>query len=444
MRGKQASNNTGNHTPLLAALGQPLQHPLALLREAHGRTHAEILNLCGDEHLARKLTRHANTYYGPTPYTRLRRHTIAAIRRLGLGLQAIDIIERHISNIRGQRNKWHARHRIAAGPQPQHGQVTLEAFKQHAAAVAATLRTPPAPPRPGYTTRLRADGRHATLSINGTAEDINSLRHVCGALVESFVAGQPITSPLFAGIDPRRLGIRGPVPPTPPPHQPPTLGALLGQQAVRPQEVLRRGRVNVAQLLLDALAGAGCQHCTGGGCQHGTGVGGDAVCGMGEPCGGHGVSVQKILRPVVVIPLPEATKVLNRTQDETVFSCSDGVVRTSTELARHLLGPEWHFMLLHPVEGPVDLVRSQRFASEKQRIMAMAEHPSCAWPGCNIPGDDCEIHHLQAWRFGGETNTRNLATCCRFHNGWNDDDPTRPTYRGRLARIDGKVRRIVT
>lgn len=34
----------------------------------------------------------------------------------------------------------------------------------------------------------------------------------------------------------------------------------------------------------------------------------------------------------------------------------------------------------------------------------------------------------------------NLATLCHYHNGVNEDDPNAPPLRGRLARVDGKVR----
>lgn len=152
--------------------------------------------------------------------------------------------------------------------------------------------------------------------------------------------------------------------------------------------------------------------------------------------------VKKILRPVVVIPLAEVTTVLDGTNDETVFRCSDGITKTSRELAAAELDSEWGFALLHPVKGPVDLLRSQRFANDKQRTLAMVENPTCAWDGCRMPADECQVHHIHSWAHGGQTNMSNLATCCRYHNGINDDDPHAPTVYGRLERVDGKVQRI--
>ncbi len=36
--------------------------------------------------------------------------------------------------------------------------------------------------------------------------------------------------------------------------------------------------------------------------------------------------------------------------------------------------------LVHPHEGPVNLYLTKRFANRKQRLMAGAENPTCAWP----------------------------------------------------------------
>lgn len=94
---------------------------------------------------------------------------------------------------------------------------------------------------------------------------------------------------------------------------------------------------------------------------------------------------------------------------------------------------------MHPEEGPVNLYRTARVANDKQRIMAAAENPRCAWPGCNQPADLSQVHHLKAWSNGGETNMKNLVMCCAYHNGVNDDDPNAPPRRGRLERVGGRI-----
>ena len=88
----------------------------------------------------------------------------------------------------------------------------------------------------------------------------------------------------------------------------------------------------------------------------------------------------------------------------------------------------------------MNLYRTERLASPKQRTMAAAENPTCPWPQCNYPADECQVHHLTAWRHGGETNPENLTIACPYHNGVNDDDPNAPPVRGRLARVNGTIR----
>ncbi|WBT08592.1 HNH endonuclease signature motif containing protein [Corynebacterium sp. SCR221107] len=150
----------------------------------------------------------------------------------------------------------------------------------------------------------------------------------------------------------------------------------------------------------------------------------------------HTGTITKTLRPIVAIPLDKLTTVLDATSDETTFTCSDGVTRTSTQIVAALLDKEWGFGLIHPVEGPVDLVRSSRFANKKQRDLATLESLTCAHPDCNQPADTCQVHHIHAWNRGGTTTSSNLTMLCPFHNGKNDDDPSKPKH-GRIERTNG-------
>ena len=63
-----------------------------------------------------------------------------------------------------------------------------------------------------------------------------------------------------------------------------------------------------------------------------------------------------------------------------------------------------HITLISPEQGPVNLYRVRRLASKKQRRMLEAEATRCAWPGCGRPASECQVHHLQEFANGGETN----------------------------------------
>ena len=118
---------------------------------------------------------------------------------------------------------------------------------------------------------------------------------------------------------------------------------------------------------------------------------------------------------------------------------TSGAVITGAQLVERACAGEGLITVISRALGPVDLYRFERFASLKQRTMLAAEHPTCAWPGCNIPAERGQFHHLTPWSHGGETNIANLVTLCSYHNGVNEDDPNAPPRRGRLARQGGKI-----
>lgn len=142
----------------------------------------------------------------------------------------------------------------------------------------------------------------------------------------------------------------------------------------------------------------------------------------------------------VIIPLNALDQILEGDGDEVTLRLTNGSTITGAQLVERTFSEHGLATLIHPVKGPVNLYRTSRFASEKQRLMAAAENPTCPWPPCNHPADKSQIHHLQAWKHGGMTNADNLTVCCPYHNGVNQDDPNAPPLRGRLARVNGKVR----
>lgn len=93
-----------------------------------------------------------------------------------------------------------------------------------------------------------------------------------------------------------------------------------------------------------------------------------------------------------------------------------------------------YITLISPEQGPVNLYRVRRLASRKQRRMLEAETTRCSWPGCGRPANECQVHHLQEFAKGGETNPENMALLCAYHYGVNGQHG-----RGRMARVSGRV-----
>lgn len=155
------------------------------------------------------------------------------------------------------------------------------------------------------------------------------------------------------------------------------------------------------------------------------------------------------LSTTVVMTLDEATRIEAGEGDDIKLHLTNGSTMTGAEYVRASLeerrvSDEGYLVLVDVLRGPVNAYRTQRFANKKQRIMALAENPTCSWPGCRRPGDECQIHHMEAWKFGGVSNAENFATLCAYHNGINDDDPTTFPIRGRMERVAGKIQRVFT
>ncbi|MDN8604599.1 HNH endonuclease signature motif containing protein [Corynebacterium ureicelerivorans] len=119
-----------------------------------------------------------------------------------------------------------------------------------------------------------------------------------------------------------------------------------------------------------------------------------------------------------------------------ILGLTDGTTIAGAEYLAMQPGFE-EVALFHPSEGAVNLYRGSRYANDKQRDLARMTLTVCPWPGCRHGSDDCEIHHMQAWSQGGETNMSNLAPVCHYHNQINHDVPAHANTRGSVRRVGG-------
>ncbi|MBM4521444.1 DUF222 domain-containing protein [Rhodococcus hoagii] len=65
---------------------------------------------------------------------------------------------------------------------------------------------------------------------------------------------------------------------------------------------------------------------------------------------------------------------------------------------------------------PLNLGRTSRTVSKKQRRALIARDHGCAFPGCGAPPAHCEGHHITHWADGGPTDLDNLVLLCRYHH----------------------------
>ncbi|MFC9518578.1 DUF222 domain-containing protein [Nocardiaceae bacterium NPDC056970] len=65
---------------------------------------------------------------------------------------------------------------------------------------------------------------------------------------------------------------------------------------------------------------------------------------------------------------------------------------------------------------PLNLGRTSRTVSKKQRRALIARDHGCAFPGCGAVPAHCEGHHVIHWADGGPTDLDNLVLLCRYHH----------------------------
>jgi len=71
--------------------------------------------------------------------------------------------------------------------------------------------------------------------------------------------------------------------------------------------------------------------------------------------------------------------------------------------------------------GVLHLGRASRLASPAQRRGLLARDSGCVIPGCAVPGEHCDVHHVIPWAAGGTTDLPNLALLCPRHHAEVDE-----------------------
>ncbi|HEX5142473.1 MAG TPA: HNH endonuclease signature motif containing protein [Mycobacterium sp.] len=78
-----------------------------------------------------------------------------------------------------------------------------------------------------------------------------------------------------------------------------------------------------------------------------------------------------------------------------------------------------HYLVIYDgaTEQPLWLGRTRRTASPGQRIVLHDKDRGCTFPGCSLPGYQCQAHHATCdWANGGVTNIDDLTFACWAHH----------------------------
>lgn len=65
---------------------------------------------------------------------------------------------------------------------------------------------------------------------------------------------------------------------------------------------------------------------------------------------------------------------------------------------------------------PLNVGREQRIANRAQRRALRAIYRTCAFHGCDVGFNRCEIHHIRPWELAGPTDLANLLPLCSRHH----------------------------
>jgi hypothetical protein len=63
------------------------------------------------------------------------------------------------------------------------------------------------------------------------------------------------------------------------------------------------------------------------------------------------------------------------------------------------------------------------FTRRQRRAIALRDGGTCLIPGCTVPAQWCEVHHVISYRDGGPTDIGNGVNLCWFHHHEIDSGP---------------------
>jgi len=125
----------------------------------------------------------------------------------------------------------------------------------------------------------------------------------------------------------------------------------------------------------------------------------------------EGVPTTSKARLVVTMSYESLTRQLAGTgASQTGEMLSPATVRRlacSAEIIPAVLGTESEVL---------DLGRAARLASPGQHLLLWRRDRHCTYPGCSVPPQWCDAHHLEWFSRGGRTDLNNLALLCGRHH----------------------------
>lgn len=130
--------------------------------------------------------------------------------------------------------------------------------------------------------------------------------------------------------------------------------------------------------------------------------------------GGH-QAVRPLEADITAI-VDERTMSTGELHDDSVCETGDGLELPPASIRRLLCSGRVTPVIIDPDGNALAVGRTIRHANRQQRRALRAMYRICAFHGCYVPFDRCEIHHLVPWERGGATDLLNLVPICSRHH----------------------------
>ena len=143
----------------------------------------------------------------------------------------------------------------------------------------------------------------------------------------------------------------------------------------------------------------------------------DAAVEVARRSRGADVVTKHRARPVI-LALTEMSMLWDQLRVRGWCQLDDGTRLTANQVRRLACEADILPMVLDDHGVALDVGRTVRLATYRQRLALRAMHPTCAAESCDVDFDWCEVHHLRPWDKGGPTNLDNLVPLCTYHHHW--------------------------
>jgi hypothetical protein len=114
--------------------------------------------------------------------------------------------------------------------------------------------------------------------------------------------------------------------------------------------------------------------------------------------------------------LIDAATLIDGPHEHTVCEYTDSTPAPPTTVQRMMCNGRVMPIIIDTNGVVLNAGRDIRLANRTQRRALRAMYPTCAFHGCDIAFDQCEIHHLLPYELGGPTDLSNLLPLCSRHH----------------------------